>query len=212
MDDNVSLKSSDSVTTSGEYEIVPEMATPTEDNLNNLTTTTPPKLNIANNGDLKDLEKNMTEFIHELDDGTTTIITSTSNLVNQKKLLLPSTSDNECLTLTTPDETPLSNLPITPETNKVGQSVFYDCTEFSSTAEKQDDMKPERSDTDEEMSDIDQDCTVFSGVTYLGAATVNAPKSENEIHRNMAELNGISDAVGLKVSVSIPNCSEGVVV
>ncbi|XP_037044967.1 rab GTPase-activating protein 1-like isoform X2 [Bradysia coprophila] len=98
--------------------------------------------------------------------------------------------------------------------NKVGQSVFYDCIDLSPTAEKQDDMKPERSDTEEEMSDIDQDCTIFSGITYLGAATINAPKSEVEIHRNMSELNSISDAnsVGLKVSVSVPSCSEGLVV
>jgi Rab GTPase-activating protein 1 len=58
-----------------------------------------------------------------------------------------------------------------------------------------------------------QDCTIFAGVTYLGIlALINAPKSENEIHRNMAELNNISDTVGLKVSVSIPSCSEGLVV
>lgn len=36
------------------------------------------------------------------------------------------------------------------EMNKVGQSVFYDCLELSPTAEKQDYMKPEQSDTDEE--------------------------------------------------------------
>lgn len=71
------------------------------------------------------------------------------------------------------------------------------------------------------MSDIDQDCTIFAGVTYLGAATINAPKSEVEILRNMAELNASSTAggasnsggnVGMKVSVSIPICSEGLVV
>lgn len=61
MEDNLSIKSSDSVTTSGEYEIVPE--TPDE-------ATKPaksPTLNIANNGDFTDLEKNMHEVIHELD-------------------------------------------------------------------------------------------------------------------------------------------------
>lgn len=62
------------------------------------------------------------------------------------------------------------------------------------------------------MSEIDQDCTIFSGVTYLGAASINAPKSDVEILRNMSELNSISDAVGIKVSISIPICSEGLVV
>lgn len=64
------------------------------------------------------------------------------------------------------------------------------------------------------VSDIDQDCTIFAGVTYLGAATINAPKSKVEIQRNMAELNATAAAAdhGMKVSVSIPSCSEGVVV
>ncbi|XP_055297709.1 rab GTPase-activating protein 1-like isoform X3 [Sitodiplosis mosellana] len=96
--------------------------------------------------------------------------------------------------------------------NKVGQSVFYDCLELSPTAEKQDFMKPEQSDTDDEMSDIDQDCTEFAGVTYLGSAKINAPKSENEILRNINEMNSHSQSNGMKVSVSIPSCSEGYVV
>lgn len=36
------------------------------------------------------------------------------------------------------------------EMNKVGQSVFYDCLDLSPMAEKQDDMKPEPSDTEED--------------------------------------------------------------
>lgn len=62
------------------------------------------------------------------------------------------------------------------------------------------------------VSDIDQGCTIFSGVTYLGAANINAPKSEIDIYRIMNELNSNSESVGLKISVSIPNCSDGLVV
>lgn len=116
----------------------------------------------------------------------------------------------------------------------VGQSVFYDCIDSSPMTEKKDDMKPEvgeRSDeTDEELSDIDQDCTIFSGVTYLGASRINAPKSEREILQKVSEMNtggsttstsnrmppsvngGNESPLGLKVSVSIPNCSDGLVV
>lgn len=36
------------------------------------------------------------------------------------------------------------------EMSRVGKSVFYDCHELSPMAEKQDFMKPEQSDTDEE--------------------------------------------------------------
>lgn len=40
------------------------------------------------------------------------------------------------------------------EMSRVGKSVFYDCLELSPTAEKQDYMKPEQSDTDEESKQI----------------------------------------------------------
>lgn len=61
------------------------------------------------------------------------------------------------------------------------------------------------------MSDIDQDCTEFAGVTYLGSKTINAPRSEIEIARNIAEMNAANSS-GFKVAVSIPTCSEGFVV
>lgn len=66
MDDKLSIKSSDSVTTSGEYEIVPEEIETQATQLG-----TSPTLNIANNGNFNDLEKNLTEMIHELDNNTT---------------------------------------------------------------------------------------------------------------------------------------------
>lgn len=235
MDDNVSIKSSDSVTTSGEYEIVPEaplnsdilLEIPSRDTVDSCVSS--PKLNIANNGNMSDLEKNLHEIIHECDssfsgtkreDAKQIIIPAKASSTNVEiTSSLPSTSTTPIITV--PPKSlhlnPVVDIPSnlsTPDV-KVGQSIFYDCTELSSTTatgEKQDDMKPERSDTDEEMSDIDQDGTVFSGVTYLGSVNVNAPKSETEIHRNMAELNSIPEAVGLKVSVSIPSCLDGMVV
>lgn len=103
-----------------------------------------------------------------------------------------------------------------PDMNKVGKSVFYDCLDVSPLAEKQDDMKPEKlSDTDEDyvVSDIDQECTIFSGVTYLGATSIGTnPKSEQEIHRIMNELNSNTGSGGLKVGISIPSSSDGLVV
>lgn len=82
MDDKLSIKSSDSVTTSGEYEIVPE-------ELDSHTIQgTSPTLNIANNGNFNDLEKNLNEVIHELDNTTTTITTADieSELTGQSKI------------------------------------------------------------------------------------------------------------------------------
>lgn len=97
----------------------------------------------------------------------------------------------------------------TNDENKVGQSVFYSTLELSPTAGKRDFMKNE-SDTDEEMSDIDQDCTEFAGVKYLGSVNINAPRSEREILRNISELN--SNSAGFNAVVSIPSCSDGFVV
>ncbi|KAL3277172.1 hypothetical protein HHI36_012522 [Cryptolaemus montrouzieri] len=79
-----------------------------------------------------------------------------------------------------------------------------------SPTEKQDSMKAGSS--EEDVSDIDQDCTIFSGVTYLGAAAINAPKSEAEIQRNMAILNEQSIDLGIKIAVSVPSSSQGIVV
>ncbi|ERL92069.1 hypothetical protein D910_09391 [Dendroctonus ponderosae] len=96
---------------------------------------------------------------------------------------------------------------------KVGQSTFYGTpvnlgdeplTQDLSPAEKQDSMKLDHN--------VDQDCTIFSGITYLGAAQINAPKSEVEIHRNMAILNEQSVEQGIKVAVSVPLSSQGLVV
>lgn len=61
MDDNLSIKSSDSVTISGEYEIVNEDIEPHTATLDAVS----PALKIANNGDHRDLEKNLTEMIYE---------------------------------------------------------------------------------------------------------------------------------------------------
>lgn len=119
-----------------------------------------------------------------------------------------------------PDCAMNKNNSVEEEALKIGQSMFYshadapidtsDCVVGISPSEKQDIMKPDNS--DEEVSDVDQDCTIFSGVTYLGAATMNAPKSESEVHRNMAILNEQTSEQGIKVSVSIPITSHGIVV
>lgn len=102
MEDNVSIKSSDSVTTSGEYEIVSELLDcPTTAgaaasigasaaNGSKATAATDaggkvkapaesPTLRIANNGDLTDLEKNMHEVIHDEQDGTASSVQASSS-------------------------------------------------------------------------------------------------------------------------------------
>ncbi|XP_044728360.1 rab GTPase-activating protein 1-like isoform X3 [Chrysoperla carnea] len=123
-------------------------------------------------------------------------------------------------------EDPLHNVINGGTTDKDNQNIYTNddnkdaATKSSSgspTIEKHDEMKPEYSEESEEegkVSDIDQECTIFSGVTYLGAAQINAPKSETEIQRNMAILNEQHQhsEQGIKVSVSVPSFSTGIVV
>jgi hypothetical protein len=103
---------------------------------------------------------------------------------------------------------------------KIGHSTFYSClvepgkdplsVDLETSPEEKRDAGKDDSNDDEE--DVDQDCTIFAGVTYLGAAAINAPKSEAEIQRNMAILNEQSSEQGIKVSVSVPCSSQGFVV
>ncbi|KAL0850479.1 hypothetical protein ABMA28_012274 [Loxostege sticticalis] len=101
----------------------------------------------------------------------------------------------------------------------VGGSKFYEVMEGSASAdvstpsptEKHDHMKPIES--DDEVSDVDQECTVFSGVSYLGAQNIADPKSESDIQRIMKELSSMPESRdGIAVSISIPVCSQGLVV
>ncbi|XP_055606952.1 rab GTPase-activating protein 1-like isoform X2 [Uranotaenia lowii] len=280
-DDNLSIKSSDSVTTSGEYEIVPEAQDlvdgcgsspsthpspilnaepirepkqPTDLNLAdclmeevvevNLIAGTPaaerkldaaavsPILNIEGNGNVLDLEKNMDEVINELDEERTLSASDGNESGSANKTPVKSNSSSQKAapsshlslvglkprgttnsTMATGETTP--NL-VSPE-NRVGQSVFYDCLDASPMTEKKDAMKPDNHcpvETDDDLSDIDQECTIFSGVTYLGATRIASPKSEKEILQKMGEMNANTDGspLGMKVSVSIPTRSEGFVV
>uniref|UniRef100_A0A336LY84 CSON008111 protein n=1 Tax=Culicoides sonorensis TaxID=179676 RepID=A0A336LY84_CULSO len=231
MEDNLSIKSSDSVTTSGEYEIVPETpalniilsggdegtmekkeAIEVEGDTKKQQIPISPVLNIASNGDMNELEKNLTEVIKELDVNEDASDAHTSSTLKKATLCL----DN----LSAPESLGFKNLqsPVsltTPDPNKVGQSVFYDCIDASPMIENvgQGHVKG-KGDTDEEteISDIDQECTKFSAVTYLGAVNINAPKSEAEILRKMIEMNALSSNTGIDVSISVPNGPEGVVV
>jgi len=57
---------------------------------------------------------------------------------------------------------------------------------------------------------LEGDNTVFTELTYLGSATVDAPRSETEINRNMKVLNTQSQ-MAIPVTLSVPAHSEGIV-
>jgi len=57
---------------------------------------------------------------------------------------------------------------------------------------------------------LEGDNTVFTELTYLGSAKVDAPRSEMEINRNMSVLNAQSQ-MAIPVTLSVPAHSEGIV-
>ncbi|XP_043274726.1 rab GTPase-activating protein 1-like isoform X3 [Venturia canescens] len=177
MEDSVSVKSMESVATSDEYEFVTEKG-----NGKNQTLLELPKLKIANNGNLEDLQNDLRE-----------VLTEETKMDNPGDIKIMGVSHN---------------------TRKIGQSKFYEVTPCVAM-EKQDVMKPDDyGEEDAHMpTDVQQECTIFNGVTYLGATKVNAPKSESEIQQNMSDLNAEQGTkMGMKVSVSIPSSSQGSVV
>ncbi|XP_011506211.1 PREDICTED: rab GTPase-activating protein 1-like isoform X2 [Ceratosolen solmsi marchali] len=183
MEDSMSVKSTESVATSDEYEFVSDKGTIKQSQ----SLLESPMLKIANNGNLEDLQNNLQEVLTEeskMDEGDNTEIISRD----------------------------ISN---TQETKTIGKSKFYDISSCAITSEKQDNMKPDDY-LDEELtilSDVQQEYTKFDAVTYLGAAQINAPKSEAEIQRNMKILAEQSlNSVPIKVSISVPSCSQGNVI
>ncbi|XP_052747498.1 rab GTPase-activating protein 1-like isoform X2 [Bicyclus anynana] len=129
-------------------------------------------------------------------------------------------SDTDTRMGDTVDGASVQNIPVKSQDScrHVGGSKFYEVVEGSaadtstpSPTEKHDHMKPIES--DDEVSDVDQECTVFCGVSYLGAQNIADPKSETDIQRIMKELSSMPEnRDGIAVSISIPVCSQGLVV
>ncbi|XP_072386845.1 rab GTPase-activating protein 1-like isoform X1 [Diabrotica undecimpunctata] len=173
MEDSLSVKSTESVATSEEFDFIGDKPgvskTPTLD---------------FQNGDLNELTKALKEVLQEPD----SVMSTTES-----------------------------------EEKKIGQSTFYGKPvqlgmdplsqgQFSPIDHSDSTRIDSGSEEECSISDVDQDCTIFSGVTYLGAAAINAPKSEGEIQRNMTILNEQSVEQGIKVAVSVPSSSQGLVV
>lgn len=55
-------------------------------------------------------------------------------------------------------------------------------------------------------------CTLFNRISYLGSASINAPRDQNEIQKNIAILNEQSCEHAIEITLSIPNNSEGSVI
>lgn len=75
--------------------------------------------------------------------------TASSKIVTPNKMQIAAEVTTSAINFNSAQQKPL---PL--EMNKVGQSVFYGCLDLSPMAEKQDDMKPEQSDTEEESKHL----------------------------------------------------------
>ncbi|KAG0721039.1 Rab GTPase-activating protein 1 [Chionoecetes opilio] len=210
MEECSSVRSTDSAGTSEEYEIVESepapVSTPRQDQ------PPEPTLNIANNGNMEDLRLELTEVMRE----------KSSNGSS------PPTTNGTPAAKRDDDEEEEDDLPVFPSPPALESQVsqLSQLSQGSSQSEgpgRPDDRivganNPSFSQTasDDDMErvlneDGKGDYTIFNRVTYQGAASINAPRSEVEIQRNMAILNAQAQEQALEVSVSVPSNSEGYV-
>ncbi|XP_068203529.1 rab GTPase-activating protein 1-like isoform X4 [Palaemon carinicauda] len=185
MEECSSLRSSDSAGTSEEYEIIDSQ----------LTQESEPQLNIANNGNMDDLQQELTEVMKEKSSEN-----SSPNGVENKN---PPTQKDEKAS-NQPVTVEKTNMVISADEKPVKETEPVNYPRMSAT----DDCTFQTIENEEDSGDY----TIFNRVMYLGAASINAPRSEAEIQRNMAILNAQAQEQALEVSVSVPSNSEGCVI
>nr|XP_045587262.1 rab GTPase-activating protein 1-like isoform X3 [Procambarus clarkii] len=201
MEECSSLRSSDSAGTSEEYEIVESLAAHDSE----------PQLNIANNGNMEDLQHELIEVMREKSSESS----SPNSMDSSTKSCTKKDEESSCFSMQIL-ETQVSQISTLSEDACSSQDGRMDDRNlgennpsFSQVA-SDDDMERVQSE------DGSGDYTIFNRVTYLGAASINAPRSEAEIQRNMAILNAQAQEQAqeqaLEVSVSVPSNSEGYVI
>ncbi|BES92829.1 Kinesin protein [Nesidiocoris tenuis] len=194
MEDSISIKSNDSNAVSDEFEIV------TGGNTAVHPSGTLPQLNITNGGSLEGLWQCLDEMITE--DVVDSALSDVDENESKKRPSKIQSQDRQSVSKSLTGKSAI----------EAGSILGSPEDDVNALNEVQMASPQNTSDDDiEEICDILQDCTIFNGVTYLGTVTVNAPKSETEIQRNMVDLNE-QIVEGIKVSVSIPSCSDGSVV
>ncbi|XP_042874491.1 rab GTPase-activating protein 1-like isoform X2 [Penaeus japonicus] len=195
MEECSSLRSSDSAGTSEEYEIVESLAGQDSE----------PQLNIANNGSMDDLQHELTEVMREKAQDSSSPNGSLDTSANSSTKKDDDTPCDALPILDTQTSTLSEDLCSNPENLMDNRNLGENNPSFSQTA-SDDDMERVQAE------DGSGDYTIFNRVTHLGAASINAPRSEAEIQRNMAILNAQAQEQALEVSVSVPSNSEGYVI
>uniref|UniRef100_T1J7L1 Rab-GAP TBC domain-containing protein n=1 Tax=Strigamia maritima TaxID=126957 RepID=T1J7L1_STRMM len=208
MDDNVSRGSSsnDSILAALDFEII----NPIE-----------PQLNIAGNGNLDDLKRSMSEVLM---DNHSVITRSKSDTGNASPQLKNATTiekneeikmDSNKLSKNEKEKIEIDifaggeHVQLGPKITEEGDVTLFTMTpcddDFNYICQSMGSMGLVT------LPDGDE-CTLFNKVTYLGAATINAPKSENEIQRNIEIFNSQSLDQAIEITLSVPSSSDGSVV
>ncbi|XP_076042421.1 rab GTPase-activating protein 1-like isoform X3 [Oratosquilla oratoria] len=204
--------------TSEEYEIVEGLACQHSE----------PELKIANNGNMEDLKQELSEVMIEKSPGNTSPVDK--ELKNKRNEAFTGPAKLKGNTHITPTIKPppatcntgTTNTPNIPATTVNEVQDKKDSNKEKIEEKRLGESNPSFSvntPADEQLlekcnlnMDGGGEYTIFNRVAYLGAASINAPRSECEIQRNMAILNEQEQEQAIEVSVSVPSTSEGYVI
>ncbi|KAK7066764.1 Rab GTPase-activating protein 1 [Halocaridina rubra] len=195
MEECSSLRSSDSAGTSEEYEIVESLSAQDSE----------PRLNIANNGNMDDLQNELTEVMKE----KTSESSSPNGVDGSTNSCTKKEEDSHSLPMQDVHAPPLDlrDDRLTKSEPKLESEHHSDNAVEIPRMVASEDCNFQRV-----RNEDSGDYTIFNRVMYLGAASINAPRSEAEIQRNMHILNAQAQEQALEVSVSVPSNSEGCVI
>ncbi|XP_061657711.1 rab GTPase-activating protein 1 isoform X2 [Syngnathoides biaculeatus] len=191
--------SSDSVSTlnSEDFVLVSRLGDETPSSTNNGSDDEKTGLKIVGNGSEQQLQKELEDVLME----PSLADARPAALVNAGDLALPPTTASPVA----PDTDPLSGQP-----PKVEMVLPVQTAQESELNERSYRGGESSSDGSPGSPIPDDDSVVFSQLTYLGCASVNAPRSEGEALRMMSILRGQCQ-LPLDVTLSVPGVSEGTV-
>ncbi|CAF0875213.1 unnamed protein product [Didymodactylos carnosus] len=168
-----------------------------------------PKLQVAAGGGSTDLEKNMAEILNESTDSSQ----FEKTLVVTPPTSLPSSPDDTAQNSGDNNTTPIGSMNDSNQFEEHQKKL----NEHEINIDNNDDTSSIASSTAGDLTRPIQNArpylgnsVLFHGVTYLGSASINAPRSEEELNRNMAILNEQSK-MSIEVTLCVPDSAEGLV-
>ncbi|XP_033643488.1 rab GTPase-activating protein 1-like isoform X1 [Asterias rubens] len=199
MEDKVSRSSADSLSVTEEFVVVtPNSEKTPEPSQDNVSTTSAEStgLKIVGNGNMEDLKQHLDEVLggdqHDgkaPSDGHDEGVSGWETPTNNDKSRFRSVSE-----------------PVYSANNPSHRVGGDSPTSFQQISSQDlDRLSPSRVG----MVPLDKICTLFSRIIYLGAASVNAPKSEMEATKKMTILKQQQSQNAIEIVLSVPRTSEG---